>query len=136
MKTHKPIRSAKELIGGQYYIRVWINDAGEAGTEVFRIAGKPFADRAFFKGLMRINTRRKGPVGDWNDEYYISDMGAEASHPCVRLYRFTPALLARFEKARRNFKEFVALMDSPGDTDHDRNRREDCKGGILVLLSG
>lgn len=131
MKTHKPIRSAKELIGGQYYIRVWINDAGEAGTEVFRIAGKPFADdSSFFKGEMRINTRRKGLVGDWNDEYYISDMGAEARHPCVRLYRFTPALLARFEKARRNFKEFVALMDSPGDTDHDRKRREDCKDGM------
>ena len=85
MKTHKPIRSAKELIGGQYYIRVWINDAGEAGTEVLRIAGKPFADDSgFFKGEMRINTRRKDHVGDWNDEYYISDMGAEARHPCVR----------------------------------------------------
>lgn len=129
MNKHKPIRSVDELVGGQYYIRAWVNDDGCCFTEVFRLAGKPFADASgFFKGSLRVNTRR-GSIegGDWNYEYYLTDMGAFATHPCVRLYRFTPELMNKFEKASKSFDQFNALMDSPGDTLHDRLRRNQCR---------
>lgn len=66
----KNIKSHKELIGGQFYIKLTINPFGEKLLQVYKILGKPKKH----KGYLKIKVEAETKTGVYQDFRHVSDL--------------------------------------------------------------
>lgn len=111
MNKMSPITSPDQLVGGQHYIRAFINYLGEHWVETYRIDGKPFRIKSKWsdfgsKEVVHVmDPRRSCPIYD----YYLTDLGVYNVR-YTRLYPFSSKLLLKLNELAKDKRKFVEFL--------------------------
>lgn len=113
----KRITNRNQLIGGQFYIRAYVNAYGPA-IEVIKVFGKPYREDKYAreKNLWNIQTGRplhskKPEIGRPFHRMFTSDMGAEGNRSTCALYEFNSALFQHLKEIKKKLNSGILMTE-------------------------